>query len=129
MADVDEVDVQDVDGFADDAIDEPVDEPVDEGLDDDEDIDEEADEESDESLEDLYESEVVGDRQATEGPIEDEDELIVKAMEATDDEPSETLSVKVSGKTEGEFLCQSCFLIKRPTQLADAKNMLCVDCA
>ena len=28
----------------------------------------------------------------------------------------------------GEFVCQSCFLVKHPSQLADPDNMLCADC-
>ena len=28
----------------------------------------------------------------------------------------------------GEFVCQSCFLVKHPSQLADDKAMLCADC-
>lgn len=29
---------------------------------------------------------------------------------------------------EGEFICASCHLVKGPTQLADGKRGLCVDC-
>lgn len=32
------------------------------------------------------------------------------------------------GLREGEFICASCYLAKGPTQLADAKRSLCVDC-
>jgi hypothetical protein len=28
-----------------------------------------------------------------------------------------------------EFVCQSCFMVKRTSQLANRKKMLCVDCA
>ena len=35
---------------------------------------------------------------------------------------------KVLPKQPGEFVCQSCFLVKHPSQLADAKRMWCRDC-
>jgi hypothetical protein len=31
-------------------------------------------------------------------------------------------------KQPGEFVCQSCFLVKHPSQLADPKAQLCRDC-
>ncbi len=119
MADVDEVPV-DVD-------DDPAALLDADGSDDDD--DNELEDSGDESLENLYDAEMVKDQQDSDGPIEDDDEAIVKAMEAADDEPSETLTVKVKGKTEGEFQCQSCFLIKKQSQLANKKKQLCVDCA
>jgi hypothetical protein len=30
---------------------------------------------------------------------------------------------------EGEFVCRSCFLVKRTAQLANRKKMICRDCA
>lgn len=66
----------------------------------------------------------------------------------TDDEESETLVVDeaaemrairraelsmagddVGAKGEDEFLCNSCFLVLKQSQLADRRNMLCSDCA
>jgi hypothetical protein len=35
---------------------------------------------------------------------------------------------RIQPKRPGEFVCQSCFLLKHPTQLADAKKKLCADC-
>ena len=35
---------------------------------------------------------------------------------------------KVRPRAPGEFVCQSCFLVKHPSQLADAKRQLCRDC-
>ena len=35
---------------------------------------------------------------------------------------------KVRPRAPGEFVCQSCFLVKHPSQLADAKRQLCSDC-
>ena len=37
-------------------------------------------------------------------------------------------SKKVPARQPGEFTCRSCFLVKHPNQLADAKAMLCKDC-
>jgi hypothetical protein len=37
-------------------------------------------------------------------------------------------SIKVLAKRPGEFVCESCFLLKHPSQLADAARMLCRDC-
>lgn len=54
---------------------------------------------------------------------EDDDELLVVADDEGDDEDEQD-AVK-----EGEFVCRSCFLVKGPSQLADAKNLLCRDCA
>ena len=36
--------------------------------------------------------------------------------------------LRVLPKQPGEFVCQSCFLVKHPSQLADADAMLCRDC-
>ena len=36
--------------------------------------------------------------------------------------------LRVLPKQPGEFVCQSCFLVKHPSQLADATRMLCRDC-
>ena len=35
---------------------------------------------------------------------------------------------RVHPKRPEEFVCQSCFLVKHPSQLADAKHQLCADC-
>ena len=37
-------------------------------------------------------------------------------------------STKVLPKRPGEFVCQSCFLVKHPSQLADAERQYCRDC-
>jgi hypothetical protein len=37
-------------------------------------------------------------------------------------------TVKVLPKRPGEFVCESCFLLKHPSQLADPVRMLCRDC-
>jgi hypothetical protein len=35
---------------------------------------------------------------------------------------------RIQPKRPGEFVCQSCFLVKHPSQLADPDQMLCADC-
>lgn len=35
---------------------------------------------------------------------------------------------RIQPKRPGEFVCQSCFLVKHPSQLADKKRQLCADC-
>ena len=37
-------------------------------------------------------------------------------------------STKVLPKRPGEFVCQSCFLVKHPSQLADPDRQFCRDC-
>jgi len=122
----------------DDAWEEDLDEDFD---DDDEDVDDDLDD-------DLDEAETSDD----DAPDEDEealDELEAEELEMlTDDEASETLIVDeaqelrairraeisladdAGGEREpDEFLCQSCFLLKKSAQLADKRRKLCKDCA
>ncbi len=53
---------------------------------------------------------------------EEEDE------DSADVEDRSETAVKVLPKQPDEFVCQSCFLVKHPSQLADAKRGLCRDC-
>ncbi|MGH9224869.1 MAG: DUF4193 family protein, partial [Acidimicrobiales bacterium] len=53
---------------------------------------------------------------------EDEDEETPDADERAEG------STKVLPKRPGEFRCESCFLLKHPSQLADPQRMLCRDC-
>ena len=61
------------------------------------------------------------------------DRLVIEEIEIDDDDvpdsgdPSESASVVVP-KRPDEFVCQSCFLVKHPSQLADKKLTLCRDC-
>jgi hypothetical protein len=75
------------------------------------------------------------------------DELEAEELELIDDEVSEsllvdevaelrairreelTMNVEAQAVRSGEFVCQSCFLVKRMTQLANRKKMICTDCA
>ncbi|HEX3542730.1 MAG TPA: DUF4193 family protein [Acidimicrobiales bacterium] len=59
--------------------------------------------------------------------------LVVADEEEDDDEEPEgddrpDSPLKVLPKQPGEFVCQSCFLVKHPSQLADPEAMYCRDC-
>ena len=58
---------------------------------------------------------------------EDEDE------EEEDEEPPDPAESaegtgRIMPRRPGEFVCQSCFLVKHPSQLEDPKRMFCRDC-
>ncbi len=84
-----------------------------------------------------------GDDEEEEEEPEDEDveaslDVILKERLVVEDEPEDEEATDQEDKTEGnervlpkqpdEFVCRSCFLVKHPSQLADAKKMLCRDC-
>ncbi|MFZ0060395.1 MAG: DUF4193 family protein [Acidimicrobiales bacterium] len=48
--------------------------------------------------------------------------------EAADAEDRVDGTTRVLPKQPGEFVCQSCFLVKSQTQLADRRRKLCRDC-
>jgi hypothetical protein len=58
--------------------------------------------------------------------VEDEEEDEEEEVPDNDDRGDGTL--RVLPKQPGEFVCQSCFLVKSETQLADSARMLCRDC-
>lgn len=53
----------------------------------------------------------------------EEEDVLVRVVGDEDEELED-----VDGLREGEFICVSCYLVKGPTQLADATRMICVDC-
>src|ERR1700689_3184816 len=84
-----------------------------------------------------------GDEEEEEEEPDDEDveaslDVILKERLVVEDEPEDEEATDQEDKTEGnervlpkqpdEFVCRSCFLVKHPSQLADAKKMLCRDC-
>jgi hypothetical protein len=98
------------------------------GTDDDEDdadTDDENDEE-DEALDELEAEErdmLTEDEEAESLPVDEAEELRKLRREAIElDTPAETAGL-------GEFVCSSCFLVKRSSQLADKRKQLCRDCA
>ncbi len=81
--------------------------------------------------EDEDELEVDHDVEATLDEILKE-RLVVVEDEEEDEEPTDRAEEgdtgKVAPKRPDEFVCQSCFLVKHPSQLADAKRQYCRDC-
>jgi len=114
------------------------------------DVDEEDDAEVDEVDEILTPSPAAVVEKSGEGEDEEEEEepddedveasldVILKERLVVEDEPEDEEATDQEDKTEGnervlpkqpdEFVCRSCFLVKHPSQLADAKKMLCRDC-
>ena len=116
-------------------------------LDDDAEIDEEvieeveADELDDEEVEDLDSDEEEGEVDETLDDLEAE-ELALLEDEVSEtilvDEVAElrairreelTMDIDAHAVREDEFVCQSCFLVKRSSQLANRRKMICRDCA
>jgi hypothetical protein len=91
------------------------------GGDDDEEDDDDEDVSDDDVEADL--DTILKDRIAAQ-PDDDEDE------EDGPPEPDERGdgSGRIQPRRPGEFVCQSCFLVKHPSQLADSKRKLCADC-
>jgi hypothetical protein len=86
----------------------------------DDDDEEEDDEDPDDVEEDL--DTILKDRIAAADveDVEDEDEVV-----DVDDRGDTN---KIQPRRPGEFVCQSCFLLKPRSQLADNKRQLCLDC-
>lgn len=81
------------------------------------------------------------DDEDEEGDVEASLDVILKERlvqvdedEEDDDEPNDPEdraapeAAKVLPKQPKEFVCQSCFLVKHPSQMADSKRKLCRDC-
>jgi hypothetical protein len=60
-----------------------------------------------------------------EAAFDDEDEALVVAAVVGEDDDDDG----IEGLRDGEFVCRSCYMAKRESQLADADAMLCRDCA
>ncbi len=67
----------------------------------------------------------VADIDADAGDVEDADDVSDEPDVILDEDDEDDGD---EGLREGEFICASCYLAKGPTQLADAKRSLCVDC-
>ncbi len=90
-----------------------------------EDDEEEHDEETVEALEELESEELkLLEDEAADVLLVDE----VKELRAIRREEL-TMDVDVQVPRSDEFVCQSCFLVKRTSQLANRRKMLCADCA
>jgi len=83
------------------------------------------DDETVEALEELESEELaLLDEEVNEALLVDE----VKELKAIRREEL-TMNVDTQAQRSDEFVCQSCFLVKRTSQLANRKQMLCTDCA
>jgi hypothetical protein len=59
---------------------------------------------------------------------EDEDEEEEEEEEGAEGDERGESGTRVLPKQPGEFVCQSCFLVKHQSQLADKERQLCRDC-
>ncbi|CAN5800168.1 hypothetical protein BH23ACT4_BH23ACT4_11530 [soil metagenome] len=92
---------------------------------DDEDDDDEEDEETTEALEELESQELqLLDEEKDDNLLVDEVEVLraIRREELT-------MNVEAQSQRADEFLCQSCFMLKRTSQLANKRKQLCADCA
>ena len=147
MADPDEIDLEnEKEDFEPAVVDDVFEEDIDEELDDDLEIEDEIDDDVADT-EDVEDVEDVEDEEDDTDRDEALDELEAEELELIDDEVSEsllvdeaaelrnirreelTLNVEAQAMRTGEFVCQSCFLVKRTSQLANRKKMICADCA
>jgi len=104
------------------ADDEEIDDEVD---DEDEDEDDDHDDETAEALEELENQELqLLDDEANEAMLVDE-AAELRAMRREE----LTLNVDAQSQKDDEFVCQSCFMVKRTSQLANKRKMICFDCA
>jgi Domain of unknown function (DUF4193) len=120
-------DLEDIDSvLADDLVveDDEDDDDVDYDDDDDDDKDDE-DEETTEALEELESQELqLLDEEKNENLLVDEVEVLraIRREELT-------MNVDTQLQRADEFVCQSCFMVKRTSQLANKRKQLCTDCA
>ena len=92
--------------------------------DEDEDEDEEHDDETAEALEELENQELqLLDDEANEAMLVDE----VAELRAMRREEL-TMNVDAQIQKPDEFVCQNCFMVKRTSQLANKRKMICLDC-
>jgi hypothetical protein len=80
---------------------------------------------ADETVVDGDEGEEVIPTVPAEAAFDDEDEALVVAAVVGDDDDDDG----IEGLRDGEFVCRSCYMAKRESQLADPDRMLCRDCA
>ena len=121
-------DLEDLDEELDDEFEDDLDVVLDdEEIDDTEEdaIEEVDDEDADEALEDLEaeELELMDDEASQELLVDEAAELRAIRREEL------TMNVEAAAKQSDEFVCQSCFLVKRSSQLANRRKMICRDCA
>ena len=138
-----ELDDVDLDELADEDLDGLVDDDIDGLVDDEELVDDVIDELDEEPVtvvpltavedDDFDEDEMHPDDVEASLDVILKDRLVIEDVEVDDedqpdtDDRAEGVSVVIP-KRPDEFVCQSCFLVKHPSQLADKPNSLCRDC-
>lgn len=126
--DFEEEEIEDLDDLDDDLDDDELDDDIDDFDDDDSDDEDEEgehEEETAEALEELESQELkLLDEEAGDALLVDE----VKELRAIRREEL-TMDVDAQGQRSDEFVCQGCFMVKRRSQLANKRKMLCADCA
>jgi hypothetical protein len=140
IEDVEEIDDIDEDALDDDveettlevALEEDFEEEIEVDVDDDDEDDDDEDEDDDddhddetaEALEELENQEMeLLDEEANEAMLVDE----VAELRAMRREEL-TLNVDAQSQKDDEFVCQSCFMVKRTSQIANKRKMICFDC-
>ncbi len=119
--DADNAVAKQVDPF-DEEVDDADDDPADEHLEGDDDV------AADEDLaddEDKDSAPVATSMVAPDAAFDDDDDALAAAVVGDEDNDEDD---EIEGLRDGEFVCRSCHLAMRDTQLADAKNMICRDC-
>jgi Domain of unknown function (DUF4193) len=111
----------DDDAIEDDLVDDAIEKPAPLVRDDEDDDDDDEDEASDDDVEASLDV-ILKERMVVADDEEEDDE------ESADGEDRADSPLKVLPKQPGEFVCQSCFLVKHPSQLADKERTLCRDC-
>lgn len=120
LTDADEVESEDGE-VEDDAFE---DEATPDDHDDDDESDDDHDEETAEALEELESEELkLTEDEESEALLVDE----VKELRAMRREEL-TMNVDAQGQKPDEFVCQSCFMVKRMSQMANKRKMICQDC-
>ena len=134
-----EIDEEDLEGLAEEDLVDDEDAIVDDDIvdddivDDDAELDEDAAAKAKKAAEEDEEDELEVDHDV-EATLDEilKERLVVVEEEEEDDEPTDredqTDTGKVAPKRPDEFVCQSCFLVKHPSQLADPKRQYCRDC-
>lgn len=135
--DLDEIEDPDEEDLDDDALDEDLEDVEvlkadidieDDEIDDDDADDDETgnqDEETTEALEELESQELqLLDEEKNDNLLVDEVEVLraIRREELT-------MNVDTQLQRDDEFVCQSCFMVKRTSQLANRRKMFCADCA
>src|ERR687897_325404 len=96
----------------------------------DDDLDEVEPELDEEALdEDELEDEDIEDEGIEDEDLAIDDDTAADAAPAPDVDERGEGPARIVPRRPGEFLCASCFLVLPRSQLADAKRMLCRDCA